>query len=222
MDLLVEGIILKQTPLKETSVIATAYTKELGLLSFVTPTRGRHTRSLITPLSHLELVLTPPRSGELFRLHDVSALTTFLTLRNNLERIRSAGSCMSAILKSQLPNKPSPALFTTLRLHLEQLENSQMDPKIISAQFIIKLLKHEGLLEVPKNCSECGQDLVDAYIERNGVHCTRHKHEGSLVFNPEEYATLSKLFATRTWLHIPFSQHFSSKIEEIFTQKLDR
>lgn len=214
-----EGIILRRTPLKETSLICTAYTKEIGLVSFVA--RSREARSMLQLSAHVELVMTPPRTGELWRLKDLSLINAFLGLRTHLARIRTMGLCISAILKSQLPSKPSPDLFETLRRHLLQVANAN-NHSHIGMQFLTKLLKHEGLLEVPLKCDECSSPLQESFISKTSVHCSICQELGAIHLTENEYTLLRALFERRSLTHLEMPSSLLKKIKEIFTQKVEK
>ena len=171
--------------------------------------------------AHVELVVTPPRTGELWRLKDLSLINAFLGARRSLDRIRGASLCMSAMLKSQLPSKPSPDLFEVLRCHLVTIADADAYSHICM-QFLTKLLKHEGLLEVPLECSECRSLLQEASISKTGVLCRSCKELGGTCLTQDEYTLLRAFFERRSLAPIEAPPLFLKKLEEIFTQKIEK
>lgn len=217
MTLTCDGIILRCTPLRDVSWISAAYTKELGLVSFVTP-KSKAARAAVQPYSRLELVLRAAKNSELFRLVDYSPLDAFLSVREELIRMRAAALCSGVLLKSQMPGKPSAPLFITFCRHLEKIAQSK-EPTRISAQFLIKLLKHDGLLEAPACCSECKQKIGPAHLSHSGAFCPRCPTQGGVHLSADEYEELVTLFESRQILEGTTAPLFLEKLQEIFTQK---
>lgn len=218
MDQGIDGIILRCTPLRDVSCVCAAYTKERGLVSFVTP-KSKAARAQIQPYARLELVLRAPKSGELFCLLDYSIHNAYLALRATLPRLRTAALCAGALLQSQMPAKPSERLFAAFCRHLEAIAQSR-EPGRIGAQFLIKLLKHEGLLEAPAVCTECNHALGPATPTRFGMLCSSCAPPSHISLSVEEYGELTELFESRKVLEGATSSFFSEKLQKIFTQKM--
>lgn len=218
MDRSVDGIVLRCTPLRDVSWVSAAYTKELGLISFVTP-KSKAARAAIQPYARLELVVRPAKSGDLFRLVDYSSINAYLPMRENLSRMRSAALCASALLKSQMPGKPSEGLFIALCRHMEEIAKSE-EPRRIGAQFVIKLLKHDGLLEAPPVCSECGRAIGPAVFSHTGIICPNCSKQAETELSAFEYLELKTLFESRRVLEGEADPLFIEKLQEIFTQKV--
>jgi len=218
MDRSVDGIVLRCTPLRDVSLVCAAYTKELGLVSFVTP-KSKAARAAIQPYARLELVLRPAKNGELYRLIDYSPIDAYLPVRETLSRMRAAALCAGALLKSQMAGKPSAPLFTTLCRHIERIAKST-EPGRISAQFLIKLLKHDGLLETPALCWECKQRLGPAAISHAGTLCCSCTKTSYTELSASEYNELAALFESRQIIEGAIHPSFLGKLQEIFTQKV--
>lgn len=217
MTITCDGIVLRCTPLRDVSWVGAAYTEELGLVSFVTP-KSKAARATVQPYARLELVLRQAKNSELFHLVDYSPIDAYLPVREELSRMRAAALCAGALLKSQMSGKPSPHLFMVFCRHMERIAKSQ-EPGRISAQFLIKLLKHDGLLEAPAVCSECKQKIGPAVFSHTGTLCPHCSTHGYTQLSASEYHELVTLFESRQILEGDTNPRFVEKLQEIFTQK---
>src|SRR5579862_3366288 len=143
-----EGIVLRSQDYNERHRIITLFSP-LGLISLIVKNISRKNASLLTlttPFSHGEYLYSQGRS-DLFKYHDGSLLDDHLGLRQNLKSLQAAGVLANAILTSQMAGKPAPALFALYKSYHKQVCHFD-DPSPLIASFILKLLKHEGLLSL--------------------------------------------------------------------------
>lgn len=195
-----EGIVLRAQDYKERHRIITLFTPE-GLLSLIV--RGisrKNTRllSLTTPFCHGEYLFRRERS-ELLPFRDGNPIDEHLILRQSLKSLQAAGALASAILSSQMPGKPSPALYLLYKLYHRQVPHFP-DPDVLVASFYLKLLKHEGLLTLTSHCVEC--DSAPArHISQGESYCPTHDPLQAQRFSLTEWETL---------LFLDNAQHFSS------------
>lgn len=142
-----DAIVLRTTPYGDYHQIATFYTQNYGLLKCA----SRHSRSpknklsaLLAPFNELEVYFLL-QDRDLETIQSAQLLNPNLGLRHSLESLASASLCTEALLKTQMPGKSSPLLFALLKKYLELIPEAQ-SPEAVSASFLLKLLKHEGLL----------------------------------------------------------------------------
>jgi DNA repair protein RecO (recombination protein O) len=142
-SLTTQAITLRSIPLQDPKRIVTLFSADLGLISVVVSTSKGKNRPLCEPFCQAEVVLFPKKK-ELFLLQDSSLINLHLPLREKLSYLNTASSMVKAILSSQLPEKPAPALYQLLAKSLEAIP-AFPSLNTLLACFYLKLLLHEGL-----------------------------------------------------------------------------
>lgn len=135
----VEGIVLKSLEYKERHRIITLFTLEAGIMSLIVKGLG-----LTSPFCQAEYLYLKGKS-DLYRFQDGTLVDAHLELRNELKTLQAAGEMAQAVLRSQMPGKPAPQLYSLLISCLKQLP-SFADPSSLIAAFHLKLLSHEGVI----------------------------------------------------------------------------
>ncbi len=147
-----EGIVLHSFDFKENQKIITLFTEDAGKMSLIL-TKKNGNLGLTTPFTKGEYIYTKGKS-DLYRFHDGTVLDNHILLRNSLAHLQAAGELTNVILRSQMPTKPAPLLYALLKTYLPQISNFP-DPTPLLCSFYLKLLKHEGVLnldELPEIC----------------------------------------------------------------------
>ena len=144
-----EGIVLRSTDYQDTEKILTIFTKNEGRVELIV--KGLRAgqggkRALCSPLSCSEFVYATGRT-ELCRLIDITSIDPFLQLREKLSLLQEAGRMARALLASQMPGKSSPLLYGLFRSYLSALPSFPA-PEVVSSSFLLKLLRHEGILHL--------------------------------------------------------------------------
>jgi len=149
-----EGLVLKAIDFKDRQKIITLYTPTRGLLSLIVKGINRkksHLLTLTSPFTRGEYHIQIGRS-QLYTFLDGTPLTTHHDLRRTLPHLNAATTLAKALLNSQLPEKPSPALYL---LTLSYLKNLPLfpNPSALTASYHLKLLGHDGHLnpELPES-----------------------------------------------------------------------
>lgn len=188
-----QGVVLRAFDYKDRQRIITLFTQEAGVISLIIKgisKKSYRTLALSTPLSEVEVLFTKGRS-ELFRFVDGTLLNEHLFLRQQYAFLQTAGVLAQAILQSQLPGKPSPALYQLFLAFLKQVPNFK-NPLALLCSFRLKLLKHEGLIALSAQCAHCSAN--PAYFLLHGeTVCAAHETPDALRFTPEEWEVLSLL-----------------------------
>ncbi len=142
-----EGIILNTLNFRDYDQILTVFSKDFGLLKFIAKKANASKRGLkCAPFLRGEFIFVQNQS-ELYSLRDVSIISQHLNLRNNLTCLSAACACCKAILDTQLLHKPSESLYALLIAYLEQFPLCA-DPRLLECSFLLKLLRHEGILDL--------------------------------------------------------------------------
>lgn len=155
------AISLKCTLLKQDDErIVTLFTRELGIISLIIKRIGKNDhnkRTLTSTLTRGQYILSPSKS-ELFYLVEGTIQDTYLPIRGDFEKLQAAGKIVAAITQTQWAGKPQPRLFDLLTSYLHALKESRV-PKTLCLSFLLKLLKHEGLLPTFDLCHICHEEL---------------------------------------------------------------
>ncbi|MCB1110669.1 MAG: DNA repair protein RecO, partial [Chlamydiia bacterium] len=193
----VEGVVLRATPFKEKDRILTLLTPDRGVMNLYVRglSKAKPTGvSLTTPLCRGEFVFKKGRT-DLYHFIDGTILDLHLPLRRSYAHLDVAGKIVQALLKTQLPGKDSHALYQLLIAFLKHLPHAQF-PKTLWTTFQIKLLKHEGLLEITQACHTCQAPATQ--IVNGESRC--HSCGGGLPFKKDGWETLCMLFEARSFI----------------------
>jgi DNA repair protein RecO len=137
------GSILSVLPYGEADSIAKVFTKELGLLSFYFKNSSRKGFICFEPLTLGEFAYEDSTSS-LLKLREFTCIDAHLPLRESLDRLESASLMVKALERTQGPELSAPALFALFSVYLRWMPKV-LDPWVLGASFLLKLLKHEGL-----------------------------------------------------------------------------
>jgi DNA repair protein RecO len=142
-----EGIVLKSVDYKDHERIITVFTRDYGLASLIvkgiTPSNLQKLAAT-TPFTQAEFVFSRGKS-DLLRYKESRLLADHHALRRHFSSLETAGSMVRAILQSQLPGKPAPALYALFSSCLKQIP-AFPSPLPLASSFLLKLLECEGLL----------------------------------------------------------------------------
>jgi DNA repair protein RecO (recombination protein O) len=185
-----EGIILRSLDYKDRQRIITVFSREAGIISLIIKglsKRNYRLLALSSPFCRAEFIYRKG-SSDLFRFIDGSVLDEHLIFRKKLSFIQTAGTLSQAILRSQMPGKPAPALYSLLCSYFQQIPSFEEFFTLV-ASFHLKLLKHEGLTALSKECSHC-KEFPARFLEKGESLCHVHSTPHALCFTTEEWDTL--------------------------------
>jgi DNA repair protein RecO len=151
-----EGLVLRAIEYKQQQKILTLLTRNQGIIHLIAKginQKKSHLFSLTTPFSIGEFHYTIHRS-ELYSLRDATLKNAHLELRTNLSYLQAAGQICNALIASQLPGKSAPLLYKLALSYLEQIPLFE-DLSSLIPSFLLKILKHEGLLSSHQSCTHC-------------------------------------------------------------------
>jgi DNA repair protein RecO (recombination protein O) len=154
------AVVLKSSHYSETSGLVSAFTRKLGKSRFLAK-GARRPKSpfagLLEPLSRVELVLIPGRSG-LHTLKECSPLGEASGLRDELGRLSAALLALALVDETQVDDDPQPGVFELLDETLERLETSRNAAALLFA-FQLRLIELSGYGLDLATCAADGSPL---------------------------------------------------------------
>lgn len=192
------GTVLSSTQTQENNHIVTIFSTA-GLIKFLA--KGQY-GALISPLTEAEFILNL-KQKDLFFFQEGTIIEQHLKLRKNLENLQTAGKLVQALLKSQCYGKGTYELYNLFSKLLKTI--SEVDnPKELLSLFYVKILKHEGVLQLCESCSMCKQ--LPEYRFGGERFCKQHAPPFSLLLSPQDEKKLLEISTTRSlkkFLHQP-------------------
>ena len=213
-----EAVVLQAAPFKEYDRILTLFSPQ-GLLKIFVKAKKRdylHFAALTSPLTYAEFHYTPGRR-DLHRLSEGAILKQNLRIRERYETLIAAESIIHSLLRSQWPGKPAPKLYHLFCLFIEHLPEVK-NPSIFTTAFLIKILSHEGLLQLGES------ESTDTYRFAGERYLLSQAPIGALPFSAEEEGLLSSIALCRSLAQIAESTpspNFQQKIDLLFRQTFD-
>lgn len=216
-----QALVLQTLPFQEEHLIVTLFTHRLGLVKTLVKYRKKQPAALLEPFSFGEFTLYKHKS-DLYHFQEGLLLENHLFLRNNLSTLQAAGKMVSALLKTQLPEKPGDALLSLILCFFQLLPNSHNPAGVLSI-FYLKLLKHEGVLQLHPHCAECGIELNKFFRWKGELYCEKHAPLAYLFFEEAEEKLIHKLSKSKKSQelldHLP-QLSLIDKIDQLFEQAL--
>ncbi len=218
-DKRVEGVVLRTTSYRENDRILTVLTPDRGMISLYVRGLSKSRPAILnltTPLCRAEFIFKKGKT-DLYRFLDGTIIDLHLSLRCSYRHLMVAGKILQAILKTQMPGKDSYALYLLLISFLKKLPEA-IEPETFWATFQLKLLKHEGLLEISENCLSCISAPAMQIIDGES-RCSQCGGELEFPFKGKEWKTLCNLFDARSFiplLALKLSPSLTSGIDACF------
>ncbi len=156
--IVLRGIVLRETEIKEVDKILTVLTDINGKISVIA--RGARRKNCkfaacAQPLAYSELTLY--RKGDWYYLNEGSTLELFSGLRADLEAL-SLGFYLAELTESVTSEEvPAPELLRHLLNGLYALGTLHKPPELVKAAFEFKLLCLAGYEPLADSCAYCGR-----------------------------------------------------------------
>jgi DNA repair protein RecO (recombination protein O) len=212
-----EGIVLQSIPFKERDRIITLFTKEGGMVKLFMKGKFAFQNGLSERFTIGDYLYSQGK-GEMFRFCDGSVVEQNLDLRTSWEALEMGEKMCATILKSQWPEKEAPELYGFLISFLKKIPQAVSLETLWSA-FLVKLMKHEGVLQLEPHCSQCFERVS---LRHGGERfCLSHAPRESIEMTPEEEKHVARLYEERGFeglLSQTLSREFAGKIEILFSQ----
>jgi len=205
------GVVLSVLAFRESDQIVTIFSPEGLIKLFV----KRKRLPLMVPLTEGEFLFVAGR-GDLYRFRDGTILNQNLKLRERLENLEAASRLVQAILKSQWPGKGAPRLYHLFCYFLRLIPEVEQ-PEELASVFLVKTLKHEGLLQQTDRCCVCEKEPNSRFGGER--FCEEHAPKAALQFTAQEEKRLVEIAEGRSLKELltePFEQH--DQVATLFDQ----
>lgn len=218
-----EGVILQACNFQDYDQILTLFTHDEGIVKLIVKGANRPKQrggAITTPLTRLEIEYSKGRN-EIQKCQSLSLLNPHLNLRNHLPALEASCEIIKSIQRTQQPSVPAKNLYVLLNRYLEKIPDFN-DPFILSASFMLKILRHDGLFTIAPQetrCSVCTTPLNSHFLFAGEAFCSQHAPNGSLCFSSEEIDLMILLAYCRHFdplTHIPMTPDLYQKIKEFF------
>lgn len=212
-----EGVILHIIKYGEHDQILTVFTREEGLIKLILKGTSNRKKMKADLLMRGEFIYLH-KQNSLSACREWALLTPYLQLRKSLVCLEGACAIAKALLNSQCEQRASPRLYELLIYYLEKLPIVKQ-PEAFVASFLLKILRHEGLLGLTPHCCVCKQDLTDHYIFKGESYCERDRPTQTICLSPFEAEKIFILAFSRSFALIESQQlkpELHSHIHDIF------
>ncbi len=217
-----QGIALKSVPYKDGKRIVTIFAENRGLITLFAKKLSLKRLSLLNGLNLFalsEFVYLKGKS-DLFYLKDLSLIQGHYFLREDLKYIEQASLMAKTLVISQLPNKKAPLLYALLKNYLMHIPHFKSS-LVLAYSFILKLLLHEGLLDLKSSCHSCHRPAL--YLIKGELRCALHSPEYALNFSLLEMQILRILTYSRSFQelgNLNLTTELQTKIWQLFQETI--
>lgn len=183
-----EGIILRNIPFKNTSLISHIYTRNNGNISFIF--KGYKKSKLVGNIEsgyHVSLVYYKREHQEMGIIKEANVISPYYGIRNNGDKLKILFSILFLL-------EHSPKSSTLWKITLQVLDYLEKNNNLyVFGYFLLYFLKIEGIFPILKKCSICeSKDIQFFSVIKNGTVCIKHKTEQDFEIC-EWYDTLLKI-----------------------------
>lgn len=219
-----EGIVLEKLDYKESSRIIKVFTRDEGVIHLIIPKIGKGSSkylNLTTPLCLGEFTYQIKNSS-LYRFIDGAILTLYPALRQSYRHLCAAGSILHALSRSQMQGKPAPLLYQLLSCYLAHLPKTP-SPEVLTGSFLLKLLRHDGLLSLSPHCSLCRKKGSAVFI-RGDSFCQDCEGKRNPPRPSLDWELLALLGGTKEFTYLDslsISQEMLAHIETLFEELIN-
>ncbi len=212
-----EGLLLHSISYLGDQKILKVFTPDAGLISLIA--KKKSFAPMTSPFLVGEWVYRKGKE-EIHLLKDATLLNSLSDLREDYAFLEAAGSIAKILLRSQLPAKKGSGLYALCLAYLNKLPSFQQ-PEVLVASFQMKLLLHEGLLALQKECPHCDQPT--SHLFGGESLCSKHTGFPSIAFNSTEWETLHTLTYARQFALLgtaSWTGSLKKKIEAVFEERI--
>ncbi len=181
-----EGIVLRSVPYKETSRLATLYTRDLGKLTVIAhgaqSLKGRF-GSTLQLLSHVQAVIytRPTRSIQI--LSDCSHVRIYKGIAKDLKKLAIGQRICELVLSLTEEGQSFPDIFELVVRVLNALENPEVDAVLLKLYFQLQLTALLGFAPAFSRESVESIDNAGGYLTlEDGTISTQMQDEVTALF----------------------------------------
>ncbi|HEX2961853.1 MAG: DNA repair protein RecO [Bacteroidota bacterium] len=198
-----EAVVLSKMNYRESSTIATFYTKDLGKISGIIK-GARQPKSpvghKIDSFNHLQIVLYKKAGREIQLISQAELISYYPRIKEDLLKLKYASASLELVLAMTIEEEANERLFRGLVRILNLFETSNRRPGVLLIKFIVFLLKESGFEIQFERCSICGRPIgaeeKKYYFNfERGMICSSCSHEvaGSMQLSPELFQFITGL-----------------------------
>ena len=174
-----EAIVLRRYPFRETSVTLSCLTdgfgKMKGLVKGLRAQPNRH-RSAMEPCTVNRIVFYETRTSQLHLVSQCELLEPLEGLQRDLDTARLAALSVELVDTVVPLEEPQPATYRLLKQTLERLALGGVEPQVLRAHFILRLLRLAGFQPQLDQCTGCSAAIhATGYwsARQGGLLCPR-------------------------------------------------
>lgn len=192
------GLVLRQTATRETDLILTVLTPDLGRISVIAK-GARSKKSKVSAacqlLTYSEMTLT--ERGEWYYLGEASTVALFDGVRQDIVLL-SLGSYFAELCEAICTPEAAPELLRLLLNALYALAELHKDPAVVKPAFTFRLMALSGFEPLMDGCAVCGREPETAALDvvQGVLHCAGCKTGGlSLPLTSGAVSALRRILA---------------------------
>ncbi len=218
-----EGIVLKSLNFQDNDKILTVFSRDLGLVKLIVKKGNtKHCPAHLTsPLSQGEFIYSKGNS-DLLKCQEISPINNYFNLRENLEELEASCDMLQSLLDSQPPHTPSSHLYDLCCSYFSKMPAMEY-PQLLADSFRLKILRHDGLLNLNPVCSICTVALEAHYVSSGESFCRLHAPRSALLFDQNESAAIVILAYCHTFAQLKpliFTPELRLKIKQLFVEQI--
>ncbi|OGX05233.1 MAG: DNA repair protein RecO [Omnitrophica bacterium RIFCSPLOWO2_12_FULL_50_11] len=166
-----EAFVLKRSPFRETSLLATLFSRTAGKMKILVKGVRRDKNALaavLEPFSHISVVYYEKVKSDVHLASSVGIVDPYSTLRRQLDRMSYASYITELVDTLFGFGDPHDEVFHLLAHAYRLLE--RCSPPVVARVFEVKILEQVGWLPVLTRCVLCGSDAARQvfFSPRNG------------------------------------------------------
>lgn len=189
MNILTEGLILKEQNIGERDKLVTALTVEKGLIKgFAKGAKNIKSQNCAgTQLfTYSRLCLIPGKGRDTYVISEAKSREMFYGLRKSVEGMCLAQYFSELLINLLMEGEKNQEALSLMLNSLYLLSNNKKEPELVKPCFEMRLLSICGYMPDLTMCQECGEYAKDEFlfVPQNGtLHCTHCASEESLPFS---------------------------------------
>ena len=215
------GLVLRQTVTKETDLILTVLTPDLGKIPVIARGARRKNSRLAAACQLLAYSeLTVYQKGAWYMLDEASTIELFDGVRQDFENLALASFFAELTESVAEEGSPAPELLRLLLNALYALGVLHKEPLLVKTAFTLRLLALAGFEPLASGCAVCGREEPEAPmldVVHGVVHCGGCKRLGGLSMP----LTAAGLAALRHVLYCDSRRLYGFTLESEALRELD-
>ena len=186
-----EGIVLKTTKYKESSLIVKIYTESHGLLSFIVngvrSSKKGNKGVLFQPLNYLDLIVYYKENKNLLYLKEYKFNFLYQGIPFNIVKSSIAIFMLEVIEHTLKQEEENEELYLYIKNSFLQLDSAQLNIADFHLHFIIGMMDYIGIQAQGKYCPET------PFFNIQEGQFTNSKHQTYSLVNEEKSKLFSKI-----------------------------